>query len=73
MFNRKQSLDCHKKTPYRTQSLADKAAHRKGLKLGRKLYIYKCPVCRMYHLTSKSHKQWRQEHAALLEGVKVDE
>lgn len=48
---------CGTKTQYTTQSLARGAANVMRDRKGKHIGTYKCPTCRLYHLTSHSTQE----------------
>lgn len=44
---------CYRKGRYITQSAADADARRRAAETGKDMRTYLCPICGMYHMTSK--------------------
>lgn len=50
---KKTGTRCGMKVQYETRKRALASAARGLLKRAKKLYVYKCPLCRSFHLTSQ--------------------
>lgn len=52
-------MHCNRKRPYRTASMALRAAHGRAT-FGKEhhLRVYKCPECGMFHMTSQTAEEF---------------
>lgn len=52
--NKAEQINCQNKKPYITKTAAKRARKKLQTTFGREFWIYRCPVCRNWHLTTKA-------------------